>query len=143
MYFNKTFFCYQLYPVTYQFYFSPCLPYRCNKCYLTLLNFRKVLATLDQTRTDSRIMKENIRNIREKYEDSKKKTASLLTQLTLRATVLEKLKAKVGEATSLSAFLQLNELSSDEEDEDDLLKPGQIRLSRYLRMLQSDWLMKC
>ena len=31
---------------------------------------------------------------------------------------------QVGIATSLSAFLQLNELSDEEEEEDDLLKEG-------------------
>ncbi len=41
--------------------------------------------------------------------------------------MLEKLKAKVGIATSLGAFLQLNELSDEEEEEDDLLQEGEDR----------------
>lgn len=65
-----------------------------------------------------------IKNIHKNYENAKEKTAVLLQQLTAKATILEKLKAKVGIATSLSAFLQLNELSDEEEEEDDLLKEG-------------------
>ena len=69
-------------------------------------------------------MKENIKGVSKEFEDAKEKTASLMSTLTHRATVVEKLKAKVGIATSLSAFLQLNELSDEEEEEEDLLKEG-------------------
>lgn len=82
--------------------------------------------TLDTTRQDGKIMKEAIKNIKIKFEQAKIRTAKLLKELTARATKLEKLKAKIGTATSLSAFLQLNEVSSDEEDEEELLQQGTV-----------------
>ena len=86
---------------------------------------RKVIATLDQTRKDARKMKENIKGVSKEFEEAKEKTSTLMTTLTQRATTLEKLKAKVGIATALSAFLQLNELSDEEEEDEDLLKEGE------------------
>lgn len=56
---------------------------------------RKVIATLDQTRKDARKMRANIKNISKEYDDAKEKTANLMHKLTKRATILEKLKAKV------------------------------------------------
>ena len=69
-------------------------------------------------------MKEQIKNITSRFENSKEQTATLLIKLTNRATVLEKLKAQGGVSTSLSAFLQMNELSDEEEEEDNLLEEG-------------------
>ncbi|KAK6187606.1 hypothetical protein SNE40_005595 [Patella caerulea] len=83
---------------------------------------KKVLATLDQTRVDSKIMKKAIKSTNVKFEEAKKNTANLLHQLTLKATVLEKLKAKVGLSKSLYAYLNLTELEEDEIEEDELLK---------------------
>ncbi|GFN75495.1 dynein beta chain, ciliary [Plakobranchus ocellatus] len=83
---------------------------------------KKVLATLDKTRVDAKIMKKGIKTITGKYEDAQKKTAELLRKLTSRATALEKLKAKVGLSKSLDAYLHLNELEVEEEDDDELLK---------------------
>ena len=87
-------------------------------------NYRKVLATLDKTRVDAKIMKKGIKTITGKYEDAQKKTSDLLRKLTSRATALEKLKAKVGLSKSLDAYLHLNELEVEEEDDDELLKEG-------------------
>ena len=83
-----------------------------------------MLATLDMTRKDAKNMKEQIKNITNKFERSKEKTAGLLVKLTNKATVLEKLKARGGVATSLSAFLQMNELSDEDEEDDHLLEEG-------------------
>ena len=83
------------------------------------------MVTLEQTKSDSRGMKESIKTINQKFEEAKIKTADLLVELTAKATLLEKLKAKVGVANALSAFLQLNELSEEEEETDDLLKQGE------------------
>ncbi len=93
---------------------------------MTILNFRRVIATLDQTRKDGKKMKGSIKSLSKDSELAKEKTTNLLGQLTGRATVLEKLKAKVGIATSLSAFLQLNELSDEEEEDDGLLEEGKL-----------------
>ena len=54
-----------------------------------------MIATLDQTRKDARKMRANIKNISKEYDDAKEKTANLMHKLTKRATILEKLKAKV------------------------------------------------
>ena len=59
------------------------------------LNYRKVLATLDQTRKDAKNMRQQIKDINVKYETATNNTADLLNQLTAKATVLEKLRAKV------------------------------------------------
>ena len=85
---------------------------------------RKVLDTLDVTRADAETMRSDIQMRTHEYEDACAKTRNLMKQLTHKATILEKLKAKVGMATSLSAFLQLNELSDEEVEEDDLLQEG-------------------
>ncbi|KAL5010133.1 hypothetical protein ScPMuIL_012438 [Solemya velum] len=82
---------------------------------------KRVLVTLDQTRTDAKVMKKAIKTVTTKFEDAKETTADLLNQLTLKATVLEKLKAKVGLSTSLDAYLHLNEMEAVEEEEDELL----------------------
>lgn len=90
------------------------------------LNFRKVLWTLDETRTDAKAMKASIKTINQEYEVARTRAAELLTELTVKATVLEKIKAKYGIANALSAFLLLNELSDTEEETDDLLKEGEL-----------------
>lgn len=82
------------------------------------------MATLDQTRKDAKTMKQSIRTTTSKFEAAKENTAKLLADLTQKATTLEKLKASLGMSTSLSAFLQLNEMSDEEEEDTDLLKDG-------------------
>ena len=82
------------------------------------------MGTMDQTRKDASNMKQSIKKINKKYDEARIKTAKLLSQLTGRATILEKLKARIGMATALSAFLQMNELSDEEEEDDDLLREG-------------------
>merc|ERR550532_726387 len=57
--------------------------------------FRRVIATMDKTRKDAKAMKQSIKNITAKFELAKKNTADLLLKLTAKATVLEKLKAKI------------------------------------------------
>ena len=69
-------------------------------------------------------MKQSILDITAKYEVAHGNTADLLGQLTAKATKLEKLKAKLGMSTSLSAFLELNELKEESEDEEELLFQG-------------------
>ncbi|XP_035829673.1 dynein heavy chain 5, axonemal isoform X2 [Aplysia californica] len=88
----------------------------------TVEQLKKVITTLDKTRADAKVMKKGIKTITGKFEDAKKNTAELLHKLTARATMLEKLKAKVGLSKSLDAYLQLNELDVEEEEEDELLK---------------------
>ncbi|XP_053397319.1 dynein axonemal heavy chain 5-like isoform X6 [Mercenaria mercenaria] len=88
----------------------------------TVDQLKKVLATLDQTRNDAKVMKKAIKNTTGKFEDAKVRTEDLLEKLTHKATILEKLKAKVGLSTSLDAYLHLNEMEAEEVEEDELLK---------------------
>lgn len=83
-----------------------------------------MLATLDKTRADAKVMKKAIKTITGNFEGACKNTADLLHRLTNRATALEKLKAKVGLSKSLDAYLHLTEFQSEEEEEDELLKEG-------------------
>ncbi|XP_071801693.1 uncharacterized protein [Asterias amurensis] len=84
---------------------------------------RKALACLARTQQDTQAKKQDIKRLQVDYEDASKKVAALLESLTLRATVLEKTKAQFTEASnSLSAFLQMHEVESDEEIEDELLQ---------------------
>jgi hypothetical protein len=71
-------------------------------------------------------MRKDIRTITTNFENARDRTAQLLTELTLKATALEKLKAQLGMSTSLSAFLQLNEMSDEEEEDTELLKDGEL-----------------
>ncbi|KAL4232681.1 hypothetical protein ACF0H5_007369 [Mactra antiquata] len=88
----------------------------------TVDQLKKVLATLDQTRNDAKVMKKAIKNTNGKFEDAKIRTEELLVKLTNKATILEKLKAKVGLSTSLDAYLHLNEMEAEQHEEDELLK---------------------
>ncbi|WAR07684.1 DYHG-like protein [Mya arenaria] len=76
------------------------------------------------TRNDAKVMKKAIKNTTGKFEEAKVRTEELLIQLSHKATILEKLKAKVGLSTSLDAYLHLNEMETEQEEEDELLKQG-------------------
>jgi dynein heavy chain len=70
-------------------------------------------------------MKETINVTEDKYAVAENKTAELLDTLTAKATILEKLKAKLGLAPALNAFLlQLNEMTGDDDEETGLLQGG-------------------
>ena len=69
-------------------------------------------------------MKKAIKNTTGKFEEAKTRTQNLLVQLTIKATILEKLKAKLGLSTSLDAYLHLTEMETAVHEEDELLKPG-------------------
>lgn len=70
-------------------------------------------------------MKETISVTEDKYAVAENKTAELLDTLTAKATILEKLKAKLGLAPALNAFLlQLNEMTGDDDEETGLLQGG-------------------
>ncbi|BFZ10052.1 hypothetical protein BsWGS_13093 [Bradybaena similaris] len=83
---------------------------------------RKTLATLDRTKADAKDMKTNIMITTTQFEESQRKTRTLLNKLTMKVTLLEKLKAKVGISKSLDAYLQLNEMNVEDDEDDDLLK---------------------
>ncbi|XP_048577711.1 dynein axonemal heavy chain 8 isoform X3 [Nematostella vectensis] len=77
------------------------------------------LATLDQTRKDAIIIKDVISQTKQQLEVATIKSDDLLKALTSKATVLEKLKAKLGiGSTTLSAFVALIDSEMDEEDAD-------------------------
>jgi predicted nuclease with TOPRIM domain len=72
--------------------------------HLLLFNYRKVLATLDQTRSDAKAMRKAIKTISGKFQEATKTTEDLLYKLTVKATALEKLKAKFTTTYAISAF---------------------------------------
>ncbi|XP_041462850.1 dynein heavy chain 8, axonemal-like [Lytechinus variegatus] len=83
---------------------------------------KKALNCLARTYSDCKNKRLDIRRLHTLYEEASKKTADLLQELTAKATILEKTKAQYTEASnSLSAFLHMNEVESDEEVEDQLL----------------------
>ncbi|XP_071504103.1 dynein axonemal heavy chain 5-like [Diadema antillarum] len=83
---------------------------------------KKALSCLSRTYSDCKNKRLDIRRLHTMYEEASRRTASLLEELTERATILEKTKAQYTEASnSLSAFLTMNEVESDEEVEDQLL----------------------
>ncbi|XP_077977225.1 dynein axonemal heavy chain 8-like isoform X3 [Glandiceps talaboti] len=87
-----------------------------------IAKLRKALNSLSKTRQDAKNKHQEIKKLQISYENATAKTADLLKRLTAKATILEKVKAFSGQATgSLSAFLQMNETESDEEEEDELL----------------------
>ncbi|XP_070568705.1 dynein axonemal heavy chain 5-like isoform X4 [Ptychodera flava] len=83
---------------------------------------KKALNCLSKTRQDAKSKHQEIKKLQAMYEQATKTTANLLKELTAKATVLEKVKAQFGMSSgSLSAFLQMNEIESEEEEEDELL----------------------
>lgn len=89
----------------------------------------RALATLDQTRKDAIVIKDVITETRQNLEVATVKSADLLKVLTHKATLLEKLKAKLGIGSeTLQAFTALidNEIEEDDntllnDDEEDEL----------------------
>ena len=86
-----------------------------------ILNYRKVLATLEETRTDAVDMRTNIKQTTEEYGKAKVHTDELLELLTAKATLLEKLKAKFGKSEALSDYLGLSDLTVETTEDDALL----------------------
>ncbi|XP_071954985.1 uncharacterized protein [Antedon mediterranea] len=83
---------------------------------------KKTLSCLSKTREDARAKKAEIARLQKLFEEASEKTAMLLKQLSSKATVLEKTKALYQQSQgSLNAFLQMTEVESDEEEQDELL----------------------
>ena len=88
---------------------------------------RKALECLAKTYQDTKDKKLEIKKLESLYKEASKNTADLLEVVSAKATVLEKTKALCTDASnSLSAFLQMNEVESEEEVEDELLIDGRI-----------------
>ena len=79
--------------------------------------FSRALSTLEQTREDAVLIKELISQTKQQLSAATFKSDELLEALTAKATVLEKLKAKLGiGSATLSAFVALIDSEIDEED---------------------------
>ncbi|CAH3196290.1 unnamed protein product, partial [Porites evermanni] len=77
----------------------------------------RALSTLEQTREDAVLIKELISQTKQQLSAATVKSDELLEALTAKATVLEKLKAKLGiGSATLSAFVALIDSEIDEED---------------------------
>ncbi|XP_006824289.1 dynein axonemal heavy chain 5-like, partial [Saccoglossus kowalevskii] len=88
----------------------------------SIAQLKKALRCLEKTRQDAKTKHTDIKKLQSDYETATAKTAELLRQLTLKATELEKVKAQFGFSSgTLTAFLQLNEIESEEDEVDELL----------------------
>lgn len=90
-----------------------------------IAKLEKALVTLDQTRKDVKKTKAEIKQVSQKYEAAKQETNELLNNLIKRATLLEKIKAKVLKPSALLAFLQMSDDENGHEsevEEDELLE---------------------
>lgn len=94
---------------------------KCNERETRVSGLRKVLLAIDQSRHDSQVMGKAITDIKRQYEEACATSAKLMAELTAKATRLEKLKAQFGRSGALNAFLQLNELEEENDEEDDSL----------------------
>ena len=81
------------------------------------------MACLARTHHDTKVKRQEIKHLQVQYEEASAHVADLLRQLTAKATILEKTKAQFEEC-SLSAFLQMNDIESEEDFEDELLAEG-------------------
>lgn len=77
----------------------------------------RALATLEQTREDAVVIKNVISETKKQLSVATAKSDELLEALTAKATVLEKLKAKLGiGSATLSAFVALIDSEIEEDD---------------------------
>ena len=77
----------------------------------------RALATLEQTREDAVVIKDLISQTKQQLSVATVKSDELLEALTAKATVLEKLKAKLGiGSATLSAFVALIDSEIEEDD---------------------------
>ena len=80
-------------------------------------SFSRALATLEQTRQDALLIKNVISETKQQLSVATVKSEELLEALTGKATVLEKLKAKLGiGSATLSAFVALIDSEIEEDD---------------------------
>lgn len=82
------------------------------------------METLNAARRDSRVIKDFIKTKTKDFESAEREASELQRTLTSLSTRLEKRKASLGMSTSLSAYLQLNEPIAEDQEEDELLRPG-------------------
>lgn len=103
-------------------------------------NLTKALATLQRTFEEAEQMKETLKELRQKHENAGKSSSSLLSQLTTKSCQLERLKALLGNGSSvLSAIQMVREqerlLMDNEDDDEELLAVFMDRKNSQLEAL--------
>ena len=76
-------------------------------------------------RRDCGLSKDFIKTKTKDFESADREATDLQRMLTSLSTRLEKRKASLGMSTSLSAYLQLNAPTAEDQTDDELLRPGQ------------------
>lgn len=71
-----------------------------------------------------RLVKDAIKSKTKDFEEADRASSDLQRSLVSTSAQLEKLKASVGQPSSLGTYLQLNEVITEDDQEDELLKPG-------------------
>ena len=106
------------------------------------INLSKALETIRNTQQEVSVMKNTVKELKQKYEEASRLSSTLLCELTAKSCQLEQLKALLGEGSSvLSAMQMVREqerlLIENEEDDDELLALfGDHPSSHYDALLQ-------
>ncbi len=103
-------------------------------------NLTKALATLQRTFEEAEQMKETLKELRQKHENAGDSSSNLLSQLTAKSCQLERLKALLGNGSSvLSAIQMVREqerlLMDNEDDDEELLAVFRDRRNSRLESL--------
>jgi hypothetical protein len=103
-------------------------------------NLTKALATLQRTFEEAEQMKDTLKELRQKHENAGKSSSNLLSQLTTKSCQLERLKALLGNGSSvLSAIQMVREqerlLMENEDDDEELLAVFKDRRGSRLETL--------
>ena len=89
-------------------------------------NLSKAVATLNSTRDQAEEMKNTLRELRQQHDQASKLSDELLKSLTLKSCQLEKLKAHMGQSSSVLNAMQMvseqeRQLVENDEDDEELL----------------------
>lgn len=89
-------------------------------------NLSKAVATLNSTRDQAEEMKNTLRELRQQHDQASKLSDELLKSLTLKSCQLEKLKALMGQSSSVLNAMQMvseqeRQLVENDEDDEELL----------------------
>lgn len=89
-------------------------------------NLSKALATLESTQEQAEEMKNTLKELRQKQDQASMLSEKLLKALTLKSCQLEKLKALLGQSSSVLSAMQMvseqeRQLIENEEDDEELL----------------------
>lgn len=82
------------------------------------------MENLNSLKNEMRLVKDTIKRKTKDFEEADRAASELQRLLVSTSARLENLKASVDQSSSLGAYLQLNEVITEDDAEDVLLKPG-------------------